>query len=173
MDSDQEKVLKVFGRFKKADSTVVSTRAGLGSDYADYLCQELSKEGHLEMLSEEKPRLWRVTEQGQKAAQKVREEEAARKTVDWAVLKCAFCHGTGRDPFGLLSHLSNCPVCHGRKTVRVVKPYETCEACAGTGVYFNSKMYCWTCRGKGVVTVRGAPAEQQKAKVSGSMAPPG
>ena len=85
MDSDQEKGLKVFGRFKKADSTVVSTSAGLGSDYADYLCQELSKEGHLDVLSEEKPRSWRVTEQGQKAAQKVREEEAARETVDWAM----------------------------------------------------------------------------------------
>ena len=168
MDSDQEKVLKVFGRFKKADSTVVSTRAGLGSDYADYLCQELSKEGHLEMLSEEKPRLWRVTEQGEETEQRIREEEAARKAVDWAVLKCAFCRGRGRDPYGVLSRLSNCPVCHGRRTVRVAKPYETCEACAGTGHYFNSRMYCWTCRGKGVVTVSGAPAEQQEAKVSGS-----
>ena len=173
MDSDQEKALKVFGRFKEMDSTVVSIRAGLSSDYADYLCQELSKQGHLEMLSEEKPRLWRITGQGEEAAQKASEEEAARKAVDWAKLKCAFCHGTGRDPFHLLSHLSNCPVCHGRKVVRVAKPYETCKACAGTGVYFNSKMYCWTCRGKGVVTVRGVPIEQQEAQASGSAVPGG
>lgn len=173
MDRDQQKVLKVFGSIKKADSTVASIRAGLGTDYADYLCQELSKQGHLEMVSEEIPRLWRITEQGKEAAQKASEEEAARKAIDWAKIKCAFCHGTGKDPFHLLSYLSDCPVCHGRKTVRVAKPYETCKACAGTGIYFKSKMYCWTCRGKGVVTVRGVPIEQQEAKVSGSMVPEG
>ena len=71
---------------------------------------------------------------------------------------CAFCKGTGRDPYGL-SHLSNCVVCGGRRTVLVREPYETCPACEGTGLYFRSHMYCWTCRGKGVLPVKGAGAE--------------
>lgn len=156
MNTDQGKVLKVFGALNEANSTLVGIKAGLGSDYANYMCQSLTKEGFLELVSEKKPVFYRITEQGQKVAQKASEEEAAKKKVDWEVIKCAFCRGTGRDPFGLLSYLSNCPVCHGRGTVRVAKPYETCKACEGTGLYFKSKMYCWTCRGKGVVTVRAA-----------------
>ncbi len=69
-------------------------------------------------------------------------------------IKCAFCKGKGRDPFHLMSSLSNCPVCKGKKTVKVREPYETCGACEGTGRYFNSKMYCWTCRGKGVIPIK-------------------
>jgi len=71
--------------------------------------------------------------------------------VSLAEVTCAFCKGTGKDPFHLMSALSNCPACGGRKTQRVREPYETCGPCAGTGRYFNSKMYCWTCRGSGVV----------------------
>ncbi len=65
-------------------------------------------------------------------------------------IKCAFCKGTGKDPFGL-SKLSDCPICHGKGTVKVSKPYEKCRACDGTGVYIRSHMYCWYCKGKGVV----------------------
>lgn len=82
------------------------------------------------------------------------ERAEAGKELPWAEVTCAFCQGNGRDPFGLLSTLSNCPVCHGRGTVWVVEPYETCPACQGTGLYFRSRMYCWACRGKGVRTVR-------------------
>lgn len=153
MTTDQEKALKVMGTLKEANSRVVSIKADLGTDYADHLCQELCKEGHLETVSEEKPRRYRLTAQGAEAARKASEEEAAKKEIKWAILECAFCRGRGRDPFGVLSYLSNCPVCHGRGTVRVVEPYETCKACEGTGLYFNSKMYCWPCRGKGVVPV--------------------
>ena len=71
--------------------------------------------------------------------------------VDSAEVKCAFCRGTGLDRFPVLSPLSSCPVCHGRGVVRVEKPYEKCARCGGTGVYTGSHLYCWTCRGKGVV----------------------
>lgn len=74
--------------------------------------------------------------------------------VKLATVKCAFCKGTGRDPFPILSALSNCPACGGRKTVTVREPYETCKACDGTGLYSNSKMYCWSCRGKGVIPIK-------------------
>ncbi len=66
-------------------------------------------------------------------------------------IKCAFCKGRGKDPFKVLSPLSNCPVCNGRGVVRVRKSYEKCKACDGTGVYTRSHLYCWTCHGKGVV----------------------
>ena len=69
----------------------------------------------------------------------------------FAELKCAFCQGGGRDPFRVLSPLSNCPVCNGRGVVRVQKPYEKCKTCNGTGLYTRSRLYCWPCRGKGVV----------------------
>ena len=71
---------------------------------------------------------------------------------------CAFCKGRGRDPYGL-SPLSNCVVCGGRKTVMVREPYETCGACEGTGLYFRSHMYCWTCRGKGVIPLAATGGE--------------
>jgi len=69
---------------------------------------------------------------------------------DMVEIKCAFCKGTGIDPFGL-SKLSVCPICHGKGNVKVTKPYEKCKACGGTGVYIRSHMYCWYCKGKGVV----------------------
>ena len=74
--------------------------------------------------------------------------------LKWAELTCAFCRGRGKDPFMVPTHLSNCQVCHGRGMVRVVEPYETCSACQGTGVYFDSRNYCLPCHGKGVVAVR-------------------
>ncbi len=86
-----------------------------------------------------------------KKARRIPVTEAELNLVE---IKCAFCKGTGRDPFHLMSALSNCPVCKGKKTVKVREPYETCGACEGTGRYFNSKMYCWTCRGKGVIPIK-------------------
>lgn len=75
------------------------------------------------------------------------------KAVDenYEIVKCAFCKGRGIDPFPVLSHLSTCPVCQGRGAVRVKKPYKICSACEGTGIYTRSHLYCWICRGKGVV----------------------
>ena len=84
-------------------------------------------------------------------------KRAAQARVSLTEVTCAFCKGEGKDPFHLMSALSSCPACGGRKTVRVREPYEKCGACEGTGRYFNSKMYCWTCRGKGVVPVKKAP----------------
>jgi len=85
---------------------------------------------------------------------KARRTPVALTELNLVEIKCAFCQGTGRDPFHVMSALSNCPVCKGKKTVKVRDPYETCGACEGTGRYFNSKMYCWTCKGKGVVPVK-------------------
>ena len=65
-------------------------------------------------------------------------------------IRCAFCHGGGRDPFGIISHLSTCCVCGGRGTHQVKQPYVQCAFCQGTGVYPRSRLTCTACRGLGV-----------------------
>ena len=40
-------------------------------------------------------------------------EPAVKKEM--VEVECAFCQGTGRDPFGIMSHLSNCSVCGGKE----------------------------------------------------------
>ena len=76
--------------------------------------------------------------------------EAAVKEAKWVNVKCAFCRGTGRDSFGVMSVLSNCPVCGGLGTVRVKEPYVPCRACSGTGVQAFTRVPCLGCGGKGV-----------------------
>jgi len=39
-----------------------------------------------------------------------------------SLIKCAFCKGTGKDPFDLLSKLSTCQVCGGKGKVEVKEP---------------------------------------------------
>ena len=73
--------------------------------------------------------------------------------VKLAKVECAFCQGTGRDPFGILSHLSNCSVCGGKGVVMVAKPYVTCRACDGTGIQPFTRLTCLACGGKGVISV--------------------
>lgn len=65
-------------------------------------------------------------------------------------IKCAFCRGKRRDPFGVFSHLSTCCICGGRGTNRVVEPYVQCAFCRGTGVYPRSRLTCTACGGLGV-----------------------
>ena len=80
-------------------------------------------------------------------------EKPATKERKWVEVKCAFCKGTGKDPFKVLSPLSNCPACGGSGKGLIQEPHKPCPACQGTGVYFRSRLYCWTCHGKGVIPV--------------------
>ncbi len=66
---------------------------------------------------------------------------------------CAFCKGTGRDPFELLSAASTCQVCSGTGKRMLVAPLLKCAYCGGTGVHPHSRMVCMTCRGAGQVSV--------------------
>ena len=68
-------------------------------------------------------------------------------------VKCAFCQGTGRDPFDILSPLSNCCVCKGKGVVMVAKPNVTCRACDGTGIQPFTRLTCLACGGRGVISV--------------------
>jgi len=49
-------------------------------------------------------------------------------------IKCAFCKGTGKDPFDLLSEFAVCQVCGGRGKVEVKEPAIKCVFCSGTGI---------------------------------------
>ena len=69
-------------------------------------------------------------------------------------VKCAYCHGAGKDPFGLPGPESNCAVCGGKGYNRVTAPYVRCAACGGTGQARSRRLSCTTCKGRGVTTVR-------------------
>lgn len=68
-----------------------------------------------------------------------------------ALIKCAFCRGTGFDRFGVPSKLSRCQTCQGRGKVYVPEPHEKCPACFGNGVYRYHRLTCSVCGGKGRV----------------------
>lgn len=80
-------------------------------------------------------------------------------------IECAFCKGTGKDPFNLLSELATCQVCGGRGKVEVIEPAIKCAFCKGTGVYpQGARVTCTVCNGKGMVTVEGPTDECPKCK---------
>ncbi|MCX5976998.1 MAG: hypothetical protein NTV33_09275 [Coprothermobacterota bacterium] len=63
---------------------------------------------------------------------------------------CAFCIGSGKDPFGILSPRSACQVCLGRGTVELPEPHTPCRYCQGSGVNpHGSRLTCPVCWGKG------------------------
>lgn len=66
-------------------------------------------------------------------------------------VKCAFCGGTGHDPFGVLSPLASCSVCGGRGERLLRPPVGECAFCQGTGVYPGSRLTCTSCGGVGQV----------------------
>ena len=73
--------------------------------------------------------------------------------------KCAYCEGTGKDPWGIPSILSKCQVCSGRGTVKIQEPAVECSACGGTGAHRGKRLSCLACGGKGRVSMTG-PAEK-------------
>lgn len=82
-----------------------------------------------------------------------------------SILKCAFCKGEGKDPFGLLSKLATCQVCAGTGEVKVKEPAIRCAYCKGSGVYpLSGRLTCTVCNGKGMVTVKGPNRECPKCK---------
>jgi len=67
-------------------------------------------------------------------------------------VKCAFCNGTGKDPFQLLSKLSNCQVCSGKGKVKIASPTVKCNFCNGGVQPYTNRVHCLACGGVGVVT---------------------
>lgn len=68
-------------------------------------------------------------------------------------IPCAFCKGTGKDPFGQLYPGSTCQVCSGRKEIYVLTPTLRCAYCHGSGVEFSSQNTCTACGGRGVISL--------------------
>ena len=66
---------------------------------------------------------------------------------------CAFCAGTGTDPFGVMSPVSTCQVCGGAGARKLVAPVAQCAFCGGTGVYPGSRLTCTSCGGVGQMMV--------------------
>lgn len=71
-----------------------------------------------------------------------------------ARVKCAYCQGRGKDPFGVPSRLSSCGVCRGSGVVEVEAPYHACAFCSGTGIRPHSRLNCTACKGVGVIPVK-------------------
>ena len=124
------------------------------------------KNGLLE-INLPKSRIFRVTENPMEVCKMDCHEQVGRyqvpsgdpgKMVD---VKCAYCGGRGKDPFGVPGPESNCSTCGGKGYNRVVPPYEPCPACNGTGRLLGRRLNCTTCKGKGVVTVRRPLAERR------------
>ncbi len=66
---------------------------------------------------------------------------------------CAFCNGTGKDPFEIMSPLATCQVCSGMGRHTLHQLTAPCAFCRGTGVHPGSRMTCTTCMGLGTVEV--------------------
>jgi len=75
--------------------------------------------------------------------------------IDMEKVTCSFCGGKGIDPFDIMSSLSTCCVCGGRKVVRVKVPYRPCAHCRGTGAV--KTLTCTVCRGTGFVADSAGP----------------
>jgi len=70
-------------------------------------------------------------------------------------ITCSFCGGKGKDPFGIMSSLSECCVCGGKGVVQVQTPYVRCVHCQGTGAI--KTLTCTVCGGKGFVPASAGP----------------
>jgi len=81
------------------------------------------------------------------------ETEIIERTGNQVTAKCAFCKGTGKDPFGLLSILATCQVCRGSGKITATAPVVKYPFCNGSGVHPSRGRYtCIVCNGKGVVS---------------------
>jgi len=86
--------------------------------------------------------------------------QMAEAAADRVSLRCAFCNGVGKDPFGLLYPLSTCQVCNGRGEITFGKPFATCAFCKGSGVHPSHRYTCIVCHGRGVIP---APPEAERS----------
>ncbi|MCX6160561.1 MAG: hypothetical protein NTV87_04395 [Ignavibacteriae bacterium] len=65
-------------------------------------------------------------------------------------IRCAYCNGTGKDPYSLLSTKSGCLVCEGTGENEVKEPAIKCIYCSGTGKNpLGARIHCIVCMGHG------------------------
>ena len=97
----------------------------------------------------------------------VNTDKATSDTKPTTHVTCAFCDGTGRDPYAILSKVSDCPVCKGHKAVEVKTPHVACRYCKGTGRQRHTRLPCSACRGTGVIALPGPAAPCPQCAGSG------
>jgi DnaJ-class molecular chaperone len=79
--------------------------------------------------------------------------QKAPKPTNFYTWKCAFCRGTGLNPYG---SGDRCPACHGHKNWEVEansSVLTNCGRCAGTGRinYMGNWAPCTSCKGSGKI----------------------
>lgn len=121
----------------------------LGSSASSLHCTVGPARGHLAVLTtKRRPKERRTMAPGLK-------EESSKTFIE-----CAFCHGTGKDPFGVMSRFSTCYACLGQKGRLLPYPLKRCPYCQGTGVSpIGGRNYCLVCHGGGIVSSREPVAE--------------
>ncbi len=70
------------------------------------------------------------------------------------VITCAFCGGSGKDPFGVMSELTTCQVCGGKGSVAVKGPAVRCAFCGGSGMHRDQRLTYTACAGRGMISVQ-------------------
>jgi len=170
MTPNEKKLLAKFKVVDKASVVKISSETGYSIDYTDSLCQSLVAQGFLEVAIPGRWPAYKVREQfrEQPSYQEKRREwggrlknlletEQEKEKIEVlrpiAEVKCAYCKGTGKDPWGITSVLTNCQVCKGKGRVKIEKPFQKCPVCQGTGVQYKRGPSCLACGGKGVLTV--------------------
>ena len=83
-----------------------------------------------------------------------RREPVGVRLLNLVEVRCAYCRGRGKDPFGVPSRLSSCGVCGGSGVVEVEAPYHACAFCSATGIRPQSRLNCTACKGVGVIPVK-------------------
>ena len=83
--------------------------------------------------------------------------------IETPIRICAFCHGTGIQPY-TRSEL-HCPACGGKGVVRVIEPSKECPLCHGTGLadFTRPVFACGMCKGQGVIPE--IPAAEAKGRM--------
>lgn len=154
---NEKELLGYFKEIDGANAVKMSSKMALSIDYTQSLCTKLAAKGFLAKVSQTRFPVYCIPENKGKIKERLKKETKPGKAAQkksMTEVKCAFCKGTGRDPFGLMSVLSKCQVCKGRGTVMIEEPYEKCPVCDGTGVQYNKKLNCLACRGKGVLPMK-------------------
>jgi DnaJ-class molecular chaperone len=67
--------------------------------------------------------------------------------MQYYVIKCAFCEGTGENPY----FRQICPVCKGKGANRIAGKHMTCVDCHGSGRKSGTTLTCYSCAGLGIV----------------------
>ncbi len=64
-----------------------------------------------------------------------------------SIIKCAFCKGTGENPY----FRQICPVCKGKGDNQLTGKHMTCTDCHGSGHKSGTTLTCYNCAGLGIV----------------------